>query len=301
MPLSQYQYPNAQQPPGYPIRYHFVGNGSAPTGPVTIWPAQVLETYWCTYNTTAQNWTDCCADDAPTISGMLTLFEKLLALPPSLTTAAQRAAWGAFATNRMPSLPLNPDGTIAPARVLSAGGSHNGEGPELFAMHPHRVYTRGREVATGRSLATATATYNASAWARYSNEGWNYAINAAVLAGLTDAAVAQLISRAGTPPAPGYRFPGFSPQFQDYDPSADHYANFARALQEMLLQGGEDGVENATLVLLPTWPCDWDVSARLWGPGNTTVEFEYASGALMSLVVTPASREGAVKWAACVG
>ena len=121
-----------------------------------------------------------------------------------------------------------------------------------------------------------------------------------MLAGITDAAVAQLIERAGTPPAPGYRFPGFSPQFQDYDPSADHYANFARALQEMVIQSGDDGFENATIVLLPTWPCEWDVSAKLWAPGNTTVELVYANSTLVSLVVTPPERAAAVKWAACV-
>ena len=130
--------------------------------------------------------------------------------------------------------------------------------------------------------------------------GWNYGILAAVLAGITDAAVLQLASRALTPPAPGYRFPAFSPQFQDYDPSADHYANLARAMQEMLLQSGEDGFENATIVLLPAWPCNWDVQAKLWAPGNTSVEFSYANHTLLSLAVNPPARAGAVKWAACI-
>jgi hypothetical protein len=35
-----------------------------------------------------------------------------------------------------------------------------------------------------------------------------------------------------------------------------------RALQEMLLQSGEDGL-NATIVLLPAWPCTWDVQFKL--------------------------------------
>ena len=249
---------------------HFLGNISA-SGRVIVWPAQVLETYWCFFNTTSLTWDNCCEDDSPTISGMMTVFEKLLALPPALTTPQQVAAWEEFATLRMPLLPLMPDGTIAPARVLSTGGSHNGEGPTLFAMHPHRVFTKGREVATGRNISLGVATYQASAWAAYANQGWNYGINAAVLVGLTEAAVPQLLERATTPPAPGYRFPGFSPQWQDYDPSADHYANFARALQEMLLQSGDDGFENATMVLLPAWPCQWDVQAKLWGPGNTSV------------------------------
>ena len=78
------------------------------------------------------------------------------------------------------------------------------------------------------------------------------------------------------------------------------YANFARALQDMLLQSGDDGFGNATVVLLPAWPCAWDVDAKLWAPGNTTVEISYARGALQSLVVTPPERAAAVKWAACV-
>jgi len=68
----------------------------------------------------------------------------------------------------------------------------------------------------------------------------------------------------------------------------------------MLLQSGDDGFANATIVLFPAWPCDWDVDAKLWAPGNTTVELSYAGGALKSLVVTPPERAGDVKWAACV-
>ena len=68
----------------------------------------------------------------------------------------------------------------------------------------------------------------------------------------------------------------------------------------MLLQSGDDGFEDATLVMLPAWPCDWDVDAKLWGPGNTSVEFSYLGGALKSLTVVPPERAAAVKWASCV-
>ena len=73
-----------------------------------------------------------------------------------------------------------------------------------------------------------------------------------------------------------------------------------RALQEMLIQTGEDGFTSTTIVLFPAWPCDWDVSFKLWGPLNTTVEVVYANQALVSLDVVPPSRAGAVKWASCV-
>lgn len=72
-----------------------------------------------------------------------------------------------------------------------------------------------------------------------------------------------------------------------------------RALLEMLLQSGEDGLD-ATVVLFPAWPCAWDVSFKLHAPGNTTVEVEYAGGKLVSLSVDPPARASAVKWAACV-
>jgi hypothetical protein len=267
-------------------------------GRVVVFPAQVLETYWCAWDASAANWTNCCADDSPTISGMMTLFEKLRALPPAAASDAQRAAWAAFADARMPALPLEADGTIAPARVLSSG-SHNGEGPTLYALHPHRVYTRGREVAAGRNISTGVETFLASPF-KNSNDGWSYAINAAVLAGLTDTAATMLAARAQTGPATGYRFPAFAPHFQDYDPSADHYANFARALQEMLLQSGDDGFGDASIVLFPAWPCGWDVRARLWAPGNTSVTIDYQGGRLVSLAVDPPARAAAVKWARCV-
>ncbi len=73
-----------------------------------------------------------------------------------------------------------------------------------------------------------------------------------------------------------------------------------RCLLDMLLQSGDDGFSSTTIVLFPAWPCEWDVSAKLWGPLNTTVELEYAGGQLINLVVTPQSRAGNVKWANCV-
>ena len=73
-----------------------------------------------------------------------------------------------------------------------------------------------------------------------------------------------------------------------------------RALQEMLLQSGDDGFDAPTIVLLPAWPCGWDVAFKLWAPFNTSVEVEYAGGKLVSLNVQPPARAAAVKWATCV-
>jgi hypothetical protein len=275
---------------------------NATTGRAVLWPVQVLEGWQCDFNASAGAFQDCCSDDAPTISGMLALFEKLLQLPPALATAEQRARWREFSELRMPALPLAPDGSggVAAARVLNRGGSGSGEAPTLYPIHPHRWFTKGREVATGRSLDVALASLRAADAFVQANVGWHYGLLAAALVGAADVAAPLLLARAASGSAPGYRWPGFAPKYQDSAPSFDHFSNMNRCLLDMLLQGGEDGFENATIVLFPAWPCTWDVDLRLHATQNTTVELSYAGGALRGLVVTPASRAGAVRFANCV-
>jgi hypothetical protein len=125
-------------------------------------------------------------------------------------------------------------------------------------------------------------------------------LNDAVLLGQTDFAVAQLVQKAAAGPPSGYRFSGYAPSTGDSDPGDEYYVNLVRALQEMVLQSGDDGYANTTIVLFPSWPCDWDLEAKLWGPLNTTLEIVYSGGSLVSLIVTPPERAASVKWAACV-
>ena len=121
----------------------------------------------------------------------------------------------------------------------------------------------------------------------------------AALLGLSGEAFAMLTERAAQPPPAGYRYPAFAQHYQDYEPSADHFANMMTAAQLMLMQSGDDGAAG-TIVLLPAWPCDRDVAFKLWGPLNTTVDVVYRNRTLVSLDVQPPSRAGAVKWAGCV-
>ena len=66
----------------------------------------------------------------------------------------------------------------------------------------------------------------------------------------------------------------------------------------MLLQNGEDDAKG-TIVLLPAWPCEVDVSFKLWGVLNTSVEVVWANGALVSLTVVPPERASSVVFAPC--
>lgn len=58
-------------------------------------------------------------------------------------------------------------------------------------------------------------------------------------------------------PAQGYRFPAYAPHEQDFEPSSDHLSISQNALTYMLIQHVDD--INGSVILLPAWPCDWDV------------------------------------------
>ena len=319
-------------PLAYSVADFYMGhfNNRSEDGRVLVWPAQVLETFWCDFNTSTASFENCCSNDAPTVSAMHALFDKLLALPPTVTTPAQRTQWAAF-SQILPILAVNASSNVILPAAQVSSGRHNSEGPEFYPMHPHRMFTKGRQVASNTSIELGISTYLQSPW-RGANSGWNYALNAAVLLGLTQQAVPMLLARASTPPAAGYRFPGYAPHEQDFDPSSDRkflmgcslsptlpqlanlpalhtfnilvmhldFANMNRALQEMLLQSGEDGFEDTKVVLLPAWPCAWDVHFRLVGPLNTTVEVAYVGGKVVSLTVEPPSRSSAVVWGGCM-
>ena len=66
----------------------------------------------------------------------------------------------------------------------------------------------------------------------------------------------------------------------------------------MLLQPADDAA--GTFVLLPAWPCEWDVSFVLWAPLATRVQLVFAGGRVQSIDVQPPARAIAVVWANCV-
>ena len=79
----------------------------------------------------------------------------------------------------------------------------------------------------------------------------------------------------------------------------DHFSNMNTALQLMLLQPADDGLERSGALLFPAWPCDWDVSFRLAAPNNTWVEAALVGGELACLSVTPPERRDAITVLPC--
>jgi hypothetical protein len=232
-----------------------------PNGKIIVYPAQALEAAMT-------------ANPMPDIAGLRFILPRLLALPHTITTEAQRTRWARI-LNEMPPLPAAEVDGVKVLLASAKGPVKASENPELYAVFPYRLFGVGKP-----DLDLARATYDK----RYSriNFGWcQDSIQAACL-GLGAEAGRQVALRARINRA--YRFPAMFSGF-DWIPDQDHGANILTTLQYMLLQS--DGQK---IYVLPAWPKSWNVSFKLHAPYNTTVEGELRNGKLLSLKVTPQSR-----------
>ena len=273
--------------------------GNTSTGDATdsmvFYPTQVIETWQC------PGWPadpyHCPTNDMPTVAGMHAVLEKLIRLPDSLASSEQKANWTKLKA-RVPPLPVIDDkyapcancikGQIGPGQ----NETRNSENAELYAVHPYRLSTTGR--ADQNTLNLGKAAF--AARVHKSDYGWNQNAMDAALLGDAASAVDMVTTRANTGPALGYRFPVFSPHEQDYEPSADHLSVFQNALQYMLIQQKDDEAQG--VLLLPAWPCAWDVNFTLSAPQSTTIVGSVVNGTV-DYKVTPASRAAAVSVAQC--
>lgn len=235
-------------------------------GKIVFDPAQSLETWHTAVNPT------------PEIAGLGFLLPRLLALPHSTTSAAQRSRWERLldALPPMPTGEVDGEMRILPAKTFS--DKRNSENPELYAVFPYRVYGVGRP-----ALEVARAAYRARTTQH--NRGWcQDSIQAAHL-GLADEAGTLVAERAAQINT-DYRFPAmWGPNF-DWVPDQDHGVNILTTLQAMLLQYDGD-----TIYLLPAWPKHWSARFKLHAPQNTTLEGLVEHGELIDLQVTPQSRK----------
>lgn len=239
-------------------------------GKIRFDPAQALETFHVAVN------------PMPEIAGLRFLLPRLLALPESTTTAAQRERW----TRMLGELPPIPEADVGGKRLLrpaeTFSQSANVENPELYAVFPYRVYGVGRP-----GLDMARATY--AARGHRQNRGWcQDSIQAACL-GLGDEA-GQLVAGRAAQVNTAHRFPAMWGPNYDWVPDQDHGNNILTTLQCMLLQSDGD-----TLYVLPAWPKSWNVNFKLHAPKRTTVEGEFRDGKLQALEVSPGVRKADVK------
>ncbi|MBA3939111.1 MAG: hypothetical protein H0X38_16820, partial [Planctomycetes bacterium] len=216
---------------------------------------------------------------------------RLLALPETLTTSAQRARWRTTLTD-LPPLPrgrtdaagkvpvtsdqASPTGTPILWPAASFDGPKNSENPELYAVHPYRLFGVGLP-----ELELARATYEAKRFADTTCWG-QQGIQAACLGW---AARAQQEVAANFMNYGGERFRWFWKPAHDWEPDLDNGGAGQIILQSMLMQARGDKI-----LLFPAWPKAWDVDFRLHAAHDTVVSGIVRGGRVVQVVVTPESR-----------
>jgi hypothetical protein len=231
-------------------------------GIIRFSPAQALETY--------QNDV---VDPMPDVAGVRVVASRMLALPDSLTTPALRAEWRDL-LNALPALPVRVEGVdtlLAPAAQYGASG--NIENPELYAVFPYRIFGVEKP-----GLAMARRSFEKRV--NTQNGGWQqHSVQAAIL-GLTNTAMALMVDNFARRDTL-CRFPAFWGPNYDWTPDQDHGSVAMLALQNMILQekGGD-------VILLPSWPVNWDVAFRLHTTGNAVVTGLLSNGKIQYMQIS---------------
>ena len=279
----------------------YYGRTLAGKAQLEIWPTQSLEGYRPgsfppTHNNTIKN-------DMPWVAGLHAVLPRLIraasgvgASGKPFVSVAQLAKWKAL----LAILPQLPTGNGSLATVFTAaqvpypphavlGGS---EQPMMYPIHPYRLSS---VVEGGQLLEIGKETIGANKKPPTVSigDGWKQGVMNVALLGLRDLAAAAVLGHASTPTG-AMRFPAYLPNMQDFRPNEDHLSNMRSALQYMLLQHSNS---NASLGLLPAWPCDkWSAEFKLHAPGQTTIQgsYNHTTSELRLIVQPPARRNDVV-------
>ncbi len=242
---------------------HFIRDAR---GKLYISPANAIEMYWKVNN------------PLPDVAGLHWVLGGLLSLPPDLGTPAMREHWQKLLAE-LPPIPVGDrDGKM---QILPhddpPAGRHNQENPELYAVYPFRIYGLGKpDFEIAKNTFAARKYKWAGCWAQTPVQSALLGDIAAAKSGV----IKHLTARDRR-----LRFPAFWPKGFDYPPDEDNGGNGLHTLQTMLIQ-----FDGKKILVLPTWPGDWDVDFKLHAPYHTTVSGIYKQGKLVSLQVDPPER-----------
>ncbi len=246
-------------------------------GKIRFFPGQSLETWWE------------CVNPMPEIAGLKFVLGKLLSLPEGATTEEQRQNW----QRMLGELPAIPTRQVDGETILSPADEfdvlRNSENPELYAVHPYRLYGVGKP---GLRMAQRTFEERRFKAMEKARPGYHPDPPQAAMLGLADAAREYAIEYFKYRD-PASRFMAFYAAAADWLPNQQTGNVAMLALQKMLMQ-----TEGRRIILLPAWPEDWDVEFKLHAPYNTTVEGSYRNSKLERLDVTPGSRAKDVEYGA---
>ncbi len=264
-------------------------------GKLVLDPSQALETYY------GRNPTD-------VICALRVNLEGLLALPDTLVNGADKERYRGW-LGRLPSVNFRErEGHLTIAPVEGASGPiHNEEVPQLYPVFPYGLYGLGLP---GLHIARDTWTYGldpclgAEPWTapRPGDKPWNpertlwygwtqqgiWMARLGLTAEAKDYVSKKLDDARGNndfDSSQRRRFPSFWGPGFDWTPDHNWGGSGMIALQEMLLQ-----TPGKRLLLLPTWPSEWNVDFKLHAPGGTVVECSYADGKVVHVSVSPSDR-----------
>lgn len=222
------------------------------------------------------------------VCGVKRITAGLLALPDLSRDARARLE------KIQPTLPDMPAGKrqgvplLLPARSWES--EYNKWEPiEMYAAWPYRFVGITRP----DTLQLARDTWDSipEDRARVCKLDYSWMPNVANMAALAspEKAKERAIWKMANTAAPQARFPAFFGPGHDWLPDHNWGGSGMTGIQEMIL-APEPGV-NGKLNLFPAWPAEWNVDFKLHAPGQTIVEGVLKGGKLVSLKVTPASRE----------
>lgn len=261
--LSQYLIPFAYEILTF-YNEHYSKNSN---GKIIFEPAHSLETYF----------TDV-VNPLPEIAGLKHVIERF-AEEGSIMNTELNALCEKIGKS-LPAIPISTDDdgntSLSPAQEYHKKTS-NFENPELYAIFPYTIYGVEKE-----NLDVAKNAYDKRKFKEAF--GWQQDAIQAALIGKTKEAK-QLIVQGFKGNHKGSRFPAFWGPNYDWIPDQDHGSVNVRALQNMIVQEA-----NGKILILPSFPGEWDVEFKVHAPENTVIEGSVKNGKFEKLKVTPKSR-----------
>ncbi|MDH7461701.1 DUF5703 domain-containing protein [Chitinophagaceae bacterium 26-R-25] len=160
---------------------------------------------------------------------------------------------------------------------------------EMYAYWPYRMV--GVTKPATLSLARNTWLTISDNRAKFCKQDYSWMANVVNMAALgwPDSAQKRATYKLSNMIAPQARFPAFFGPGHDWLPDHNWGGSGIVGVQEMLMAADPYG--DGKIYLLPAWPKEWDVDFKLCAPQQTIVEATVRNGKIVSLNVSPKSRE----------
>lgn len=225
-------------------------------GKIRITPAHSLETYWGNV-----------VNDLPNVAGLHYVVKGLQQLPSELSTDADKKLWDELfcALPKIPVIQKEGQSIFSPAQTYSEKRT-NVENPELYSIFPFSLC----------NMATADKQTGINSYKQRiikESLGWSQDGQQAARLGLTDEVKKDLLAKIRNK-NPNHRFPAIWGPNYDWTPDQDLGSNLLVTLQDMVMQS-----YGSSVYLLPAFPKEWDVSFKLYTPGDNRIEGCYENGA----------------------